>query len=80
MKSNPKLGELKTGASGRIISVGRSGDEEISRRLMEMGLLEGAWVEVLHEAPFGRDPLAVRVRGALLALRRNEANLVEVEV
>lgn len=52
---------------------------EISARLMEMGLLEGSRVEVAHEAPFGGDPIAVRVRGALIALRRNEANQVWVE-
>jgi ferrous iron transport protein A len=43
-------------------------------------LLEGSTVEVLHEAPFGKDPIAVRVRGALLALRRSEANHVRVFV
>jgi ferrous iron transport protein A len=35
-------------------------------------------VELVHQAPFGGDPVAVRVRGALIALRRNEANLIEV--
>jgi ferrous iron transport protein A len=50
------------------------------RRLLEMGILEGSRVEVVHEAPFGRDPLAIRVRGALIALRRHEAAHIEVEV
>jgi ferrous iron transport protein A len=45
---------------------------------MAMGFLEGSIAEVVHEAPFGGDPLAVRVRGTLLALRRQEANAVEV--
>jgi ferrous iron transport protein A len=43
-----------------------------------MGLLEGAEVELVHEAPVSRDPIAVRARGTLIALRRSEANLVRV--
>lgn len=78
MKSKVKLGELHPGSRGVIAKTG--GPVEILRRLLEMGLLEGSAVEVVHEAPFGRDPIAVRVRGSLIALRRNEANLIEVEI
>ena len=80
------LGQMKRGQSARIVAVGGVGPggdasyDEITRRLLEMGLLEGAQVEVVHEAPFGGDPMAVRVRGALVALRRQEANLIQVAV
>jgi ferrous iron transport protein A len=47
---------------------------------MSMGFLEGSMAEIVHEAPFGGDPLAIRVRGTLLALRRHEANTIEVIV
>jgi ferrous iron transport protein A len=47
--------------------------QEIERRLIELGFLEGAEVSVLHEGLFGRDPIAVRVNGATVALRRKEA-------
>lgn len=50
----------------------------LTQRLLEMGFLEGSWVEIAHEAPFGGDPLAVRVRGTLVALRRQEADVIEV--
>lgn len=73
-----KLGKLEKGQAGRILRVDGEGD--VVRRLLEMGLLEGSQVELVHEAPFGGDPVAVRVRGALIALRRDEANLVDVEV
>lgn len=53
---------------------------EITRRLREMGILEGSSVTVVHEAPFGKDPIAIQSRGALVALRRAEANLIHVEV
>lgn len=77
-----RLGELKTGARARIISVGAQGScsVDLALRLLEMGLLEGAEVEILHEAPFGGDPIAVRVRGSVVALRRGEANAIEVEM
>ena len=74
-----RLGELRKGDKARIVKVGSSDLAcEMTARLLEMGLLEGSCVEVLHEAPFGGDPVAVRVRGALIALRRCEANMIEV--
>jgi ferrous iron transport protein A len=76
-----QLGDLKKGTRARITQVGRECDDSATvSRLLEMGFLEGAWIEVVHEAPFGGDPIAIRVRGTLLALRRNEANAVEVSI
>ena len=46
---------------------------ELERRLLELGFVEGARVEVLHEGPLGRDPMAVRVNDTTIALRRREA-------
>ncbi|MGK5085813.1 FeoA family protein [Bdellovibrionota bacterium FG-1] len=85
MSGNIKLGELKRGFHAQIVSVGSAWelgtreDNEMIARLMEMGLIEGSSIEVVHEAPFSGDPIAVRVRGALIALRRNEANHVWVK-
>ncbi len=81
-----KLGELKKGQSGRILSVEKDregdgfSDERLAQRLMEIGLLEGSQVEVVHEAPISGDPIVVRVRGALIALRRNEANRILISL
>lgn len=80
------LGKLKKGQKGLIVRIRREGSlspefnsfSQIEERLMEMGLLEGSLVEVVHEAPFGGDPFAVRVRGSLVALQRQFANLIEV--
>jgi len=72
-----KLGEMQRGTSAKIIRT--SGPEALQNRLLEMGFIEGSLVEVLFEAPWGNDPIAVRVRGSLVALRRNEANWIEVE-
>ena len=51
---------------------------ELERRLLEMGFVEGARIEVLHEGLFGRDPIAVRVDDSRIALRRREAAAVTV--
>ena len=53
--------------------------DELERRLLEMGFVEGAAVEVLHEGLFGRDPIAVRVDDMRVALRRREAGAISVQ-
>jgi Fe2+ transport system protein A len=51
---------------------------ELERRLLELGFVEGAKVEVLHEGLLGRDPIAVRVNDSTIALRRREAMAILV--
>lgn len=50
--------------------------EELERRLLEIGFVEGAEVEILHEGFIGKDPIAVRVDDMSVALRRREANII----
>lgn len=52
----------------------------IEKRLLEMGFVEGAPVMLLHEAPFSRDPLIVRLRNNRVAIRRSEAKCIQVEL
>lgn len=49
----------------------------LANRLMEMGLIEGAEVQVLRRAPLG-DPLHVRLGDYELSLRSREAEMVDV--
>jgi ferrous iron transport protein A len=53
---------------------------ELERRLLELGFVEGASVEVLHEGVIGHDPILVRVNDTRIALRRREAAFVFVEL
>ena len=76
MNNQCSLAQLRKGQGGHICRL--EGPEATVRRLLEMGMVEEAYVEIVHEAPFGGDPVAVRVRGALLALRRQEAGCVTV--
>jgi ferrous iron transport protein A len=86
MTSKPTiaLGEASVGFRGRIrqlsvddVRTGLPGPE-LERRLIELGFVEGADVELLHQGLFGRDPIAVRVADATIALRRGEAMAILV--
>lgn len=54
--------------------------ESDGRRLRNLGFDEGVAVETLHGAPFGGDPLAVRVGRMTVALRRAQAGAVSVAI
>lgn len=78
------LGSVRLGFRGRIEAI-QSADiasdrpvEDLESRLIELGFVEGATVEVLHEGLLGRDPIAVRVDGVTIALRRREAMAIIV--
>lgn len=71
----PTLDQLRIGQHGRVEEV--AGDDALVQRLMEMGLLEGAEVEVLGFAPLG-DPMEVRLSDYRLSLRRNEAARIRI--
>lgn len=74
------IDRLQPGQTAQIIAIDRAGlDPQTARRLQELGFDEGVDVEMLHRAPFGGDPLAVRVGNMVVALRRAMAALIEVE-
>jgi ferrous iron transport protein A len=78
------LGGAALGFCGRVDAIRASGNgtglspAELENRLIEIGFVEGARVEILHEGAFGHDPIAVRVNGATIALRRREAMAIHV--
>ena len=62
---------------GTIARIKVSG--ELGRRIRDMGLVPGTEIKIQGRAPL-YDPVALRVRGATLTLRSNEADYIEVEV
>ena len=78
------LGGLRRGAHAEVVGLAPDrattglSPYELERRLIEMGLVEGARIEVLHEGFPRRDPIAVRVADHTVALRRAEADAVLV--
>ena len=73
------LSDLVTGDRARIVKIHGSGAHGIKQRLLDMGVVRGTEIRVERHAPLG-DPVEVRIKGYLLALRMNEAKDIEVEV
>ena len=69
--------EMRDNQAGTIARIKVSG--ELGRRLRDMGLVPGTEIKVQGRAPL-YDPVALRVGGATLTLRNNEADYIEVEV
>ena len=67
--------DLAVGETARVVRI--SDDDEISRRLLEMGVTPGVEIRRLGAAPLG-DPLEFELRGYRLSLRRAEAQHVEI--
>lgn len=72
-----RLSELEPGDTAVIVRI--EGGGAVARRMADMGLIPGTKVKVVRKAPLG-DPIEFEVRGYNLSLRRNEAELVVVEV
>ena len=85
MSDTIKLSQARRGDRGVIVQVGdhcHHDDHalELERRLLELGFVEGARVELLHEGLYGRDPIALKVEDMRVALRRHEAASLTVRV
>ena len=85
MSDTIKLSQARRGDRGVIVQVGdhcHHDDHalELERRLLELGFVEGARVELLHEGLFGRNPIALKVEDMRVALRRHEAASLTVRV
>jgi Fe2+ transport system protein FeoA len=70
-----RLSELKIGGAADVVTVHGTG--AVSKRLMEMGIVPGVKLRVVKAAPFG-DPIEIRLRGYSLAVRKTEAEAIEV--
>lgn len=81
-----RLSQAHPGQRGVIVDVRAEsypgdhgvGVDELQRRLLEFGFVEGAAVEVLHEGVIRRDPIVVRLDDMRVALRRRDAEDVWV--
>ena len=82
-----RLGRGAKGMRGTIVRVGVEAvapdgmaAAELERRLLEIGFVEGAQVEIIHEGLIGHDPIAVRLDDMRVALRRREADAILVRL
>ncbi len=70
------LGSQSINFKGEILNL--EGDKVIVQRLREMGFTPGEAVRIQSIAPFG-DPLLIQIRESLVALRRGEAECIQVK-
>ncbi len=71
-----RLSDLSKNQEAIVIRVNASG--ELKQRLASFGLLKGAYVKVI-DCSLGKSTIEIMVDSTLLALRREEAEKIEVE-
>jgi DtxR family Mn-dependent transcriptional regulator len=71
------LTNLKPGDDAQVVSLSPRIRGVERRRLMDLGILPGTVIQN-EMASAGGDPIAYRVRGALIALRKSQAELISV--
>ena len=67
---------LCVGQNCRVAGLDAVGSQR--RRMLDLGLIEGTPVEALHRSPAG-DPVAYFIRGAVIALRGEDAKKIRIE-
>lgn len=70
------LNDLPLNTKGSIKKLNCIGN--IKRRLLDLGLVEGASITPILTSPSG-DPRAFSIRGTLIAIRKEDANLIDVQ-
>lgn len=70
------LADLKPGEQATVLALNTSGLNR--RRMMDLGILPGTTITAEMRSPLG-DPTAYRVRGSLVALRREQAQDIHIE-
>lgn len=67
------LSSLQEGENARVTYLLNTGS--LKRRLQDLGLVEGTTVQCIQKSPYG-DPVAYGIRGAVIALRSEDARRV----
>ena len=70
------LRQVKVGETVTVVKL--HGEGAVKRRIMDMGITKGVEVYIRKVAPLG-DPVEVNVRGYELSIRKNDAEMIEVQ-
>jgi DtxR family Mn-dependent transcriptional regulator len=73
-----RLSSLRVGESRKVVSISPACQGVQRRRLLDLGLVPGTEVTSVMKSPAG-DPTGYRIRGAIIALRNEQADMVQVE-
>ncbi len=77
-RDTEKLSNLPLGEAGRVVGISPQCRGAERRRLLDLGVLPGTTVIPELRSP-GGDPVGYRIRGAVIALRREQADLIEID-
>ena len=77
MAEHRSLSGLAKGQKAKVVSV--KGKGHVHRRILDMGVVPGTSIEIEGVAPLG-DPIAIKLKGYHLSLRKEEASQIEVEL
>jgi len=69
------LGDAKVLSTVKVVNINARG--ELRRRFFDLGIIDGTQIEVLFRSPFG-DPTAYMIRGAVIAIRKEDGRNIEV--
>ncbi|MBR2685535.1 MAG: ferrous iron transport protein A [Erysipelotrichaceae bacterium] len=70
------LREVPIGGTAKVVKLHGTG--AVKRRIMDMGITKNVEIYVRKVAPLG-DPLELTVRGYELSLRKEDAEMIEVQ-
>lgn len=70
------LNQLPINSSSKVKVLHCNGN--IRRRLLDLGIINNTPIKAVFKSPSG-DPTAYEVRGSLIALRKEDANFIEIE-
>ncbi len=71
------LRDVKVGETVKVKKLAGA-DGALKRRVMDMGVTKGSEIYVRKVAPLG-DPVEITIRGYELSLRKEDAQIVEIE-
>jgi DtxR family Mn-dependent transcriptional regulator len=71
------LADLEPGETGQVLGISPVLQGPQRRRLLDLGVVPGTAIQAEFESAAG-DPVAYQIRGALIALRRDQAELIQL--
>lgn len=75
-KTNIPLSRLPIGTNGKVTALTAKGS--VRRRMLDLGFVQGTDVLAVRKSPSG-DPIAYKIRGAIIALRQEEASDILIQ-
>ena len=69
------LNQLPVGIKASVVSLNANGPAR--RRMLDLGVIDGTEIEPLYKSPSG-NPVAYRIRGAVIALRSDVSDKILV--